>query len=102
MLFYAENYSHSNVKVIGFGLTESDAISAGKAIFPFVSFQAKPASSFFDEERGVCVHPDAQGFPPMAVGFHNRIDIEAALIAAASAQKVGSAGIFHQDRRGDE
>ena len=102
MLFYAVNYSHSNVKVIGFGFTEADAISAGKAIFSFVSFYAKPSSAFFDEERGLCVYPEANGFPPAMVGFHNRREIEAALIASASSRKVGSAGIFHQDRRGDE
>jgi len=100
-MFYAENYSHSNVKVIGFGLTEADAILAGKAIFGFVLFQAKPSSAFFDEERGFCVYPESKGFPPATVGFHNRREIEAALVASASAQKVGYAGIFYQDRRGE-
>ncbi len=100
-MFYAENYSHSNVKVIGFGLTEADAILAGKAIFGFVLFQAKPSSAFFDEERGFCVYPESKGFPPATVGFHKKSDMEAALIASASARKVGSAGIFHQDRRGE-
>ena len=100
-MFYAENYSHCNVAVIGFGLTEAGAISAGKSIYPFVSFQAKVSSAFFDEDRGFCVFPEARGIPPSAVGFHNKREIEAALMFAASPRKVGCAGIFHPDRRGD-
>ena len=106
MLYFAKNVSHSNVSCGGFGATPESAISAALAAnggaCDFVKFVAvESTTAFFDAENGNFVFPDSKTIPPACIGWADRDEIEAELLAACKSAP-GFAGVWHRDHRGEE